>query len=485
MKEGKLAVPEGRSHIHGVRMIEIGSEFEVFCSPGIRSYRIIGAGNERVLGTLHGVILSAERDGIAVEGGDIRVTAAIPDTSAFETAVLDRIRGTFVVETHTSLPRRLYPDTGGTLPLVFCARTRRAGSSAGMLLDPEEYRARLLTDRVERLIRREGMGSWIPGSLTAHEGVERLLSNHFLDLETWRAVRFWPRRETFAQDMEIEEAATIIAHEIPAFLRDAAAEFRVGITLTAGFDSRLLLAAARDVLGQVEFFTTTPETRGLDQILPEKMSRALGFRYRLAPLLAASEREMVLWDHAVGHAVLESNRSAGATLRGLDYDVILTGLFGEPGRSRLYRHDYETINGKPVTPKLILSRLGRPQDPELMAEVSRWMQDLNGLPTSAILDLAHMELKGSSWAMAQHAAQCAVQLEMNPFAQRSIRQAFLSVPPERKGTEALFLRAIAMMWPEVMEYPVNRFGDYRDVLAKVPKVFNPRSVWVYLRSRLS
>jgi hypothetical protein len=487
MAEARLSVPEGRGHIHGVYMNEAAEEPRIEVSPDLQAWRILADDGEAIA-TLYGLLLRLHQARGITIGKDAIHLAPRPggapwDPEAFETEVLDRLQGTFVIVTQGRLPRRLYPDTGGTLPIVYCARTRRIGASAGMVLEAEEYRERFLAGRVERLIRREGMGSWIPGTLTAHEGVSRLLSNHYLDLEIWEAVRFWPRPPVFAQEMEVEAAAALIAEALPAFVRAAAAEFRIGITLTAGFDSRLLLAAARDVTGRIEVFTTESGRPGLDQIMAARIAGDLGLTHRLAPLLPASEAEMALWDHAVGHAVLEGNRSSAPTLRSLPYDLILTGMFGEPGRARLYRRDFDRINAVRLTPEGVLSRLGRPRDPELLAEVSRWLEPLRWLPTSAILDLAHMELKGSGWAMAQHAAQNAAKLELNPIAQRSIRHAFLAVPPERKGLSALFQRSIEIMWPELMRYPVNRYGDWRDPLGKLSKVLSPRRVRGFLRAR--
>jgi hypothetical protein len=484
MKQGRFPAPLGRAPMFGVRLEESGTRLGVACSPDLRTYRILGAEGDE-LGTLYGVVLSCGNEGLRVEGDTIQVEGEVVGPEAFETEVVDRIRGTFVIRTQGSLPRRLYPDTGGTIPLVYCPRTKRVGSSAGILLDPAEYEARLVHDRVERLIRKEGMGSWIPGTLTAHDGVKRLLSNHYLDLDSWTAVRFWPRREDFSQDLDLDVAAGIVARDLSAFMRAVADEFKVGISLTAGYDTRILLAAAREVVHRVEFFTTAPEIRGIDQIMAKEIAGALGLAHRTVPLLPASDSDTAAWDHAVGHAVLEGNRTSGPTLRGLDYDLILTGMFGEPGRSRLYRHDYATINSKRLTPEAVLSRLSRPRDPEIVAEVARWMEGLDWLPPSAVLDLAHMELKSGGWAMAQHAAQCAAKLEMNPIAQRSIRRAFLSVLPEEKGTEALFRRSIALMWPELLDFPVNRFGNYRDALSKASKLFQPGRLRRHLRARLS
>ncbi len=104
---------------------------------------------------------------------------------------------------------------------------------------------------------------------------------------------------------------------------------------------------------------------------------------------------------------------------------------------------------------------------------------------TAILDLAYVELRSVGWSTAQHAAQCAVQLEMNPIAQREVLGAFLAVPPELKARKALFHAMVTRMWPALMEYPANRFGDYRDPLGKLLKVFDRERLVRQLRRRLA
>jgi hypothetical protein len=456
------------------------------CSPGLRSYPIRSADGRR-LGTLHGVILTRlESKVFAVAGEEIRVTAPVPDIAAFEARVLGAIQGTFAVVTHGDLPRRVYPDAGATLPLVYCPRTRRIGASAATILDAHAYAARFLADRHRRLLG-TAQHSWLPGTLTAHEGVARLLPNHYLDLETWEAARFWPTRpETVAGSLSVEVAAERASAGLQSFMTAAAAEYRVGIALTAGLDSRLLLAAARGVADRVEFFTLTPERRGLDQIRAAQMAADLGLKHRLVPLLAASPAEMEAWDRAVGHAVREAaNRTSYPTLRRLGYDVILTGAFGAAGKGSYYARDAATVDNRPLTPAGLLARMSCPQDPELLADLRGWLAGLDGLPPSAILDLAYVELRSVGWSTAQHAAQCALQLEMNPIAQREVLGAFLAVPPELKARKALFHAMVTRMWPALMEYPANRFGDYRDPLGKLLKVFDRERLVRQLRRRLA
>ena len=61
--------------------------------------------------------------------------------------------------------------------------------------------------------------------------------------------------------------------------------------------------------------------------------------------------------------------------------------------------------------------------------------------------------------------------------------AFLAVPPGQKAEGALLHRAVTQMWPELMEHPINRFGNYRDPLGRMMKVFVRERLLRYLRTR--
>lgn len=469
----------------GVHMEEIAGSLRVRVSPGMRTYAVVDCDGRR-LGDVHGVILEAwQSPHLRVEGTKIRALTPVTDPRDFEIRVLDNIQGSFVAVTHTTLPQRLYPDCGSTVPLVYCPQSRRVASSAGMMFAPEEYRARLNDHRVERLIRREGSGSWLPGTLTAHEGLHRLLANHYLDLETWTARRFWPRLDTFVREMKFEDAVGIVARGLRNYTACAAEAFRIGITVTAGCDSRLLLAAAREVVDRVEFFTIGHNDAGLDQMVARRLAADLSLPFRMVPALSADEADREQWDLAVGHAVLETNRGTYPTMATLDYDVIFTGMFGELGRVQLYRHDWRTIEAARPTVASILARLGRPQDAELVANLEPWLAEVHWLPPSTVLDLAYLELRCSSWAMAQHPAQCSAQLELNPIAQRDVFAAFLSVPPEAKAGDALAHACIGELWPDLLDYPFNKLGGYRDYLWLLQRALQPTKVRRYIRARLA
>lgn len=470
----------------GVRLHDTGTGIDVTLSAGLSHWPIVDGGDV-LLGTAYGLLLEGWMgQGLSLRNGTIRVAGAIADATAFEKRVIDGLHGLIVVRTTPGgvFGNRLYPDGGASVPIVYCAELRRAGGSADQILDDDAYNRRFLGLRHQRLVVREGHG-WITGTQTAHRGVERLLPNHYLDLDSFSAHRFWPRPDDFREPMPFETAAASVAHDIQGFVAAAARQFQPAIMLTAGFDSRIIAAAAQPVLRDVAFATVDAPSAGIDQVMSASIAQKFGLEHRAIPLVCASEPEQDLWDRRVGHAVRERNRVTHPSLGQIERNVILTGIYGEPGRARLYRHDVATINDAAATPDFVMSRLGLPIDPEQRDNVARWLAPLGWLPRSAVLDLAYCELKGGSWAMAQGPAQKAVKLSMMPFAQRRIQHAFMAVAPGEKGTATLFRRIGDMLWPAMMNVPVNRYGDYRDQLGSFCKMFDRRRWTRQLRSRLA
>ena len=468
----------------GITLIEGEGGPQITCSSQIRSYRV-ATRDGAALGTVWGLLLPEAAPGLEIGEDRITVAGAVEDARAFEARVLERLSGSFLAVTGGTLPLRLYPDCGASLPIVFCAASRRAASSAGMLLGAQEYAARFLKDRHHRLVESGGAADrWIPGSLTAHAGVTQLTPNHYLDLATWEAVRFWPRPDDFSLGLSFERAVETVSGRLQSFMRAVAESGSAAIALTAGFDSRMLLAAAwgAGVSDRIESFTLTPGKPGLDQIVSGALAGRAGMRHRLVPMVMARPAERARWDNAVGQVIAHVNRDIHPSLRQLEHDLTLTGVWGETGRSRLYQHELSSINDRAPSADLVLARLGRPQEPEVVAMVEAWLAGLEGFPTSVVLDLAYLEM---SYTMLWRPAQCAEIPELLPFADRAIQRAFLSVAPEAKGTDRLFRACLTHMWPQALDLPVNRYGNYRDPLAKLTRALQPARLGAFLRARMA
>ena len=410
---------------------------------------------------------------------------AVNDIEAFERDVIPSLAGAFIIMTCGTLPHRLYLDPGGSLPIVFSPAERVAGASPSLIMDERTYMARFDHQLHDAAIASEGAGASISGNLTAHVGVHRLLPNHYLDLTDWSAHRHWPRPKDFSSWMPVDDAVTTISTALRDFTTAACQEFDVAITLTAGFDSRLLLASAHDALASCSFVTMTAPGARIDVDMSSELARQFKLLHNVISVTNANAAEQAAWDRTVGDCMLEQNRLTHPTLKLIDADVLLTGMYGEIGRCRLYRQDLAEINQIEISSQFVLSRLTLPRVPKLAASVESWFQELSGLPNSVILDLAFLELRFGSWAMGQHPAQNSLKLHLLPFSQRDVLQSFMSVEPTEEGTERLFRACIEALWPELLQVPINKYGDYRDYLVLLGKLFSPSRARRVLRDRLA
>ena len=428
----------------------------------------------------------SEFSGGFLPAGDAVLDFVVGGIQDVERRVLPALSGLYIAISVGALPRRLYLDHGGGLPAVYSPAERLAGSSPSLLLDEDAYQTRFRTQLHRDVVLKETYGGWLPGTLTAHEGLHRLLANNYLDLTAWSTKRYWPQPGEFDAWRDMDAAATDAATALRDFSEAACREFSVAATLTAGFDSRLLMAGCRNSLDRAAFFTIEAPGTEMDVTVSQRLAAQFGLSHRTMPIIEAGSQQIARWDRAVGNVMLEAPRRTHPTLAQLtDRNVLFTGMYGEVGRCRLYRQDLEVINHATVDARFVVDRLTLPAHPEIVENIRIWLTELEGQPNSVILDLAFHELKFGSWAMGQRAFTNSVKLNLLPFAQRRVFNAFIGVRPQDKRTDRLFWKMIGALWPEIQAVPINKYGDIRDRLTFWKKLTNPYRLRRFLRDRFA
>jgi hypothetical protein len=246
------------------------------------------------------------------------------------------------------------------------------------------------------------------------------------------------------------------------------------------------MASCKESLARCLFFTLEAPSGEMDVAVSQQLATRYGLNHRVMPLAPASEPEMAIWDRMVGDCMVEAPRRTHRTLEALsDRNAVFTGMYGEVGRCRLYRQDLHEINRKRVDARFVIDRLTLPAHPEHMASIGAWRAELEGQPSSVIMDLAFHELKFGNWAMGQRPISNSIKLNFLPFAQRAVLEAFIGIAPEHKTTDRLFWGLIRQLWPELEETPVNKYGDLRDHYSLWKKLSNPARVRRFLRDRFA
>ncbi|HQR29024.1 MAG TPA: hypothetical protein PLL32_01360 [Anaeromyxobacteraceae bacterium] len=300
----------------------------------------------------------------------------------------------------------------------------------------------------------DGSVFWMPGDRSVHEGVRALLPNHVLDLRTGESHRFWPAPgEVATCDADPASEATRL---LRAMLDAARRRFPLAVSMTAGWDSRLMLALSRPISSEVYCFTLLgPDTprSSRDVVVPSRLLRRLGLEHHVLPYptridegLRERFREGVDAVKEAYSADIQAIRDAYTASR-----VCVTGDVAEVVKCYV-QHDGPAPPGAADLARL--TAIG--QFPFALAAFEDW---LRGVPASGIdlLDLFAWEQTAGRWQALIRAEYDIVQECLAPLNCRDLLVAMLSTDRSlRRPPEHAFLRdLIGRLWSDVLSEPIN------------------------------
>ena len=390
------------------------------------------------------------------------VTLPIPSTAAaaeFETFLYGH-GGRYIAVWLAPHHERVYLDAGGTLSAVYSPA--HAVVAATPALVPYTFGCADDTD----LLRVTGMPSSkavLAFGMTSRVGVERLLPNHYLDLLEWKARRHWPHQplDDGADPAEAAEVvARVLERQIGAVTRDAPAY----MSLTAGFDSRTMLACAREHLGRIRFITLAlPDAMGrLDVDVARRIARRHGLAHDVLPNLEPDSAELDAWLWRTGLCVSEPRGwRAVRTYGQLDPSrPEIVGTAGEVARAVYWR---DCGGGRrDLTADVVVESLMLPKTPGILERARAWM---NGVPATRpmhLIDAIYIEQRLGCWAgVFAYGDAAQVHCRIKPFVHRDAFTAMLRLPDAYKLAGRFPREVIASRWPELARIPFNRRAGAR------------------------
>lgn len=409
-----------------------------------------------------------------LEGGTYRLAHAFDkDVDAFANAALEELAGRFLWVCTAGERARIYLDATGQVPCVYDPVMRIAASSASAMLAPEAYEARFDHGLHARL-GIAGLG-WIPGGLTAHSGVLRLLPNHVLDLEDFSVQRHWPLVPV-QEAKDPEDAVGVIVRTIQSQLEAlVAGKRRVAQALTAGRETRMLLGCARAVAPRMDFVTVDAADAGhVDTVMAARIAAGEGLQHRVLPLVMADADARALYLRRNGNCIADANASSFPSVAPIAQShVFVGGAGGEVGRGFFWRP--ADTQATPLDGTALMGRFGLPSDPQVIAALDAWCEGLHGRSAFEILDLAYVEQRMGPWGGAQFPSDPTLVRFAPLLTRRSVR-AMMSLPTDWKRKEEMSAAILRQTWPELNRYPFNTLGAVRDAVAKARKALRDPSV---------
>jgi hypothetical protein len=299
-----------------------------------------------------------------------------------------------------------------------------------------------------------------PGEASPFSGIRHLLPNHYLDLNTGTSQRYWPARPVAA--LEPDAAVERLSVLLPGMIHAAAQRFDLALALTAGLDSRLVLAATKEIRDSVSFVTVwqnrMPEDHP-DLTVPAQLLQGLGLPHGIIRAGATMTADFSrVFKRSVYLPHEHYGPDAEAILRHFSRTkATLTGSGAEVGRCS-FRKDFPFSDSRFVTPANLARLQHMDREPFALRHFKRWLNDAAPRHNVKLLDLFEWEQGHGNWlAMTQLEFDIAWREIITPYNCREVLTTLLGVDERyrRAPDYALFPRLIERLWPEVLQDPIN------------------------------
>ena len=310
--------------------------------------------------------------------------------------------------------------------------------------------------------------------VTPFEGVTQVIANHRFDWERRMAERIFPRADR--QEMTPEAAIDYLLPRLRHVFRQATATHRVHLALTAGWDSRLALAASSQVRSDLHVYTFHRKTMKVDSpdlTIPARIARGEGFQHDIIetrpdidPDTVAAIRESFTFTNPYRFNHLLT-LFPGYDPRGL----VLVGTVSEVGKNYLERVPFRNAREAVRAVHLV-------EHPWIVAHYDRWLEESAPVIRRhgySALDFMHWEQDVTNFAGKGMQNGGFASKHISPFNCTKVLEVLLSVNPKLRDHHhpRFYGQFIDRAWPELMRYPVNPFRKEDAIrLAKRLRVYD-------------
>ena len=424
-----------------------------------------------------------------------QLTEASP-THSFVEATYD-LGGRWILIADDGAAVRLFHDAMGMRTVFYTDRSRHAESwcasqpgliaeTLGLTPDPEAQ-----AQFVQSSIHREWPEYIWPGDRCLYAEVRHLLPNHLLDLTTGACRRYWPDRSIGR--MELAEGAEESSRLLRQLVRAAAHRFPLALATTAGWDTRLILAASRDVVGQMRFFTHRTANDADVTMAPRLLAR-FGLTHQMLPVPERMDPE---FERIYLRNVTDAHEYWGRLAQGMygrypGDRVCVTANAFEITRTRIRLEAGENVTARALArwhwlAENLQERLE--SNAYVVKAWEDWLAGVGDLHDVHVLDLFYWEHYSGNFAAIGEVEHDIIADFFTPPNCRRLLTTMLAVDDVHRDHDdpRLYVEMIRRLWPELLRVPVNE--PYEGPLGPVLRAFRavrlnrlvPRGAKPYLR----
>lgn len=359
---------------------------------------------------------------------------------------------------------KVVQDASGMRSVFFNTRTRGLASHAALISDGE-------LEQIDPKYVPHRFG--YPGNWTPHQNVRILTPNTTLGVKSQRQRRFWPRGP-LRQTLSPREAASEMLPLVTEALRRNNDGQRANyLALSAGNDSRVLLAVFLAAGVPVETYTCgATQSSATDRKVASVLAERAGVPHTVvenkcaAPSLTAHLDEvhfklhhpawvpgLVRWIDdpravTVNGVLLEIGRRfyGGSRDRGASTPTTSDGMWQLHRQSMGYAVRQEQKFRGPSVARQAKQAFGS------FVEDTEW---LKGIEYVNSFDLFYWEHRMSTWYGASLLERELYGNPFSPFNSRRVFEIMLAVPEQERRGATMFLDMVSMVCPDLLDLPIN------------------------------
>jgi len=332
---------------------------------------------------------------------------------------------------------------------------------------------------------------WFPGTVTPYKSIRHLTPNHYLDLHTGQITRYWPRKplQKYSYDDSVESSADCISK----FITAATNRFDTALTITAGLDSRMILAGSRPVHDEMYYFTHTHGTLymdGPDISIPKKLLSKLGLNHTV---VHHHNKPDPAFDtiYRKSNIMARSVKGVNAYTMYRHFDeigkefVVVNGLCGEISRMFYILPSMIRIDGKTLA-----ALTGMNTSPTAINEYQKWLMNTQEVFDYGynVYDIFYWEQRVGNWAAMSFNEYDIAFESFSPLNSRRLLETMLGVDSRyrREPNYSFHRDIIKRLWPETLQLPINPTSRKKAILNSIKgsgfyQLLKALKFWPYIR----
>jgi hypothetical protein len=350
--------------------------------------------------------------------------------------------------------RQVFYSAGANLPLSCASQPELIADIMRLQVDQEA------DDFITLQLARADLEAWWPGDSSPYKEIRHLLPNHYLDLDSFHPRRYWPRNEI--QSLPLNESVKSVGRTLQGIMKAASLRFDLSLSLSAGYDSRCLLAASTEIVDQLSFNTVeqihSSFSNFVDVTIAARLCAKLGLKFDLIGETLTIDRsffEEYTQSSKYPHVYYYPEVQAYHQLY-KNQKVEMTGHASEIGRC-YYGASFSVDLKSPGNTFASLTGMG--WQPFAIRHFQHWYNSLGDAKGISPLDLFYWENRVGNWlAMAHAELDIRSKDILMPFNCRDLLATMLGVNEVyRCGPLYIFhKRLIASLWAELLSEPINQ-----------------------------